>query len=352
MIIYGTYIMVCILASIQASKKGLGMAEGLNKLCLKVSCFFLFLMIGLRHYSIGSDTQSYCNDFLNYKNYRWSEIIAKGTNYGFYVFNKVMSCIAPNSYTIYLAVVALITVVAIYFFLKCNSKDILMSQVMLLSLGFVFFFMTGIKQTLAISVLLFAYEQLKEKHLIRFIFLVGLATLFHNTAIVFLLAWPVSCLKFKKLYILIAPLSIFLVYIFRLQIFGYAKGLLGDVYSAYGTIYESENNLTGLFIQICIFAVSLFLLWNNKKDDETKLLLSLYVIGMAFQAMTGVMAEFFRISLYFSVFGVILLPKALVEGRPDCRLLIYIGSLLVFVLYFFIANFDNVSFSRYLMFWQ
>ena len=50
--------------------------------------------------------------------------------------------------------------------------------------------MSAARQSLAVAVLLFAYDALVEKKLLRFFILVILAAQFHAVAYVFLLAWP------------------------------------------------------------------------------------------------------------------------------------------------------------------
>lgn len=226
--------------------------------------------------------------------------------------------------------------ISIYCFLAQNSDDYCMSQIMLLSLGFTFFFMTGIKQTIAMSILMYAYTAQKKRRYLKFVLLVLLAASFHPTALVFLLILPAKIVKIKKTIAVVAPALIVFAYVFQNQIFAFLKSLLADdLYGAYGSVYVSSLNLTGLMIQIVIFGGSLFFLWKHLKDDEEATnLLSFYVIGMMFQAMTGVMGEFFRISMYFSMLGVILLPKAISKLEKRYRFFASFAICVVFVVYF------------------
>lgn len=309
-----------------------------QKTILLISCVYLFVLLSFRSPKIGTDTAGYCKTFLLYKNYSWNKVFSLGTNYGFFVFNKILSFIFPNSYTGYLTVVALITSVSIWYFLKNNSDDYVLSQIMLLSLGFILFFFSGIKQTLAMSILFFAYEKLKRKKVISFILITILAALFHNTALVFLLALPVSILKSNKKFLFFAPLLIILFYLFRNQITIFIKDLLGDeFYSQYGEVYTSQNNLTGLFIQLFIVVASFVLYYSSSfRDDQYEKLINVYIIGICFQCMVGVIAEFFRISMYFSVYGVILFPNALKNSTFSSRakIILRVLSYFVFAAYF------------------
>lgn len=313
-------------------------SEKRQKTVLLISCIFLFVLLSFRSAEVGTDTRGYCEEFLKYGHYSWEKVFSLGTNYGFYIFNKLLSYIFPNGYTGYLTVVAFITSISIWYFLKNNSEDYALSQVMLLSLGFILFFFSGIKQTLAMSILFFAYEKLKRKKFLAFILLTISAALFHNTALIFLLALPVFVLKGNKKLLLLAPILIILCYIFRSQITEFIKSILGDeFYSQYGDAYKSQNNLTGFFIQLVIIIASCVLYYTSSyRDEQYEKVIGIYVIGICFQCMTGIIAEFFRISMYFSVYGAILFPNALRHSRfeRNSKTMVRVLSFLFFAAYF------------------
>lgn len=303
---------------------------------LLIPIVYLVLIMGLRNSSVGTDTAGYVRDLFRYSYISLDNLFSNGHAYGFYLFNKLMSYVCFENYTIYLMTISIFVGISIYCFLAQNSDDYCMSQIMLLSLGFTFFFMTGIKQTIAMSILMYAYTAQKKRRYLKFVLLVLLAASFHPTALVFLLILPAKIVKLRKAIAVVAPALIVFAYVFQKQIFAFLKSLLtDDLYGAYGSVYVSSVNLTGLMIQLVIFGVSLFFLWKHLKDDEeASNLLSFYVIGMMFQAMTGVMGEFFRISMYFSMLGVILLPKAISKLEKRYRFFASFAICLVFAVYF------------------
>ena len=300
--------------------------------------------MGLRSYSTGNDTYRYYLKFLQNQNMSWGEVISQGPNFGFQIFTKLIS-VLTNNYSIYLMIIAGFIMLSIYYFLKEHSEDVLMSQIMLLSLGFIFFYMTGAKQTIAMGILLFAYTVLCKKKYILFAILVIVAASFHTTAIVFAVAWPLSMLKLKKSYFFVAPVLVAIAYAFRAPIFNFMRMLVieQERYVLYGTTIVAQLSLTGLYIQLIIFALSLFCL-RNKFEEDTQLsgLFALYTVGMMFQAMTGIMAEFFRLSMYYSIAGVILLPKAMNRGFTESSTQIAkILVISVFILYFVFFSSKN-----------
>lgn len=336
MLIYVLYIGLIFLGLIAPNRRQ-------QKLILFLSCVFVCLMMGLRPLTVGDDTRQYVNDFLNYKNLSWGEAFEFGTNYGFYTFNKLLSYVFPSSGTAYLMVVSVIISVSVYYFIKNNSEDYVLSQIMLLCLGFTLFFMTGIKQTLAMAILLFAYQVLKKKKYFLFVLLVAIATMFHNTSAVFILILPLSFLPKPKYMLVVAPALILLVYFSRNILIDVVLSTLheNELYAVYGTIYFSENNYTGLFIQLFIMVVSLFLYYSSKyREREYENLINIYTIGILFQTLTQVFAEFFRLSMYFSIFGILLFPNALYHsslGKNNIAV-VRVAACLSLVVYLFMFN--------------
>ena len=336
MLVYILYIGLIFLGLIAPSRRQ-------QKLILFLSCVYMCLMMGLRPLTVGDDTRQYVKDFLLYKNLSWGEVFETGSNYAFYIFNKLLSYVFPNSGTAYLMIVSVIISVSVYYFIKNNSEDFVLSQIMLLGLGFTLFFMTGIKQTLAMAVLLFAYQVLKKKNYFLFVILVALATMFHNTAAVFILLLPLSFLKKPQYMLLVAPALILLLYLSRNIIVEIVLTALheNELYAVYGTIYFSENNLTGLFIQLFIMVLSLFLYYSSSyRNTDLENVINIYTIGISFQTFTQVFAEFFRLSMYFSIFGILLFPNTLYHssmGKNNIAV-VRVAAGLSLVVYLFMFN--------------
>lgn len=323
-------------------------------LSLLIPIVYLTLIMGLKDVSVGTDTARYVRTFVHYPNISLEYIFSLDHTQGFYLFNKIMSSVFLSNYRMYLLTIAVFVGISMYCFLVQNSDDYCMSQIMLLSLGFTFFFMTGIKQTIAMCILMYAYTAQKKRKYLKFVILTVLAAVFHPTALIFLLIWPAKAVKFRKAIAIIAPMLVALAYVFQTQVFAFLSSIMpDDLYEAYGTSYISENNMTGLLIQLVIFFVSLFFLWRDLKTDaEAGHLLAVYAIGMMFQAMTGVMGEFFRVSMYFSILGVLLLPKALSKLGTRNRSVISCCIGLVFVVYFLFFSSKGSGVLPYKFFWE
>lgn len=177
------------------------------------------------------------------------------------------------------------------------------------SYGFSF---TGLRQTLALAVLMYSYKYLIEKSFIKFSLLVLLATTFHSSAIIFIIAY--FAYHMKKSFFSLGVLSVFgLIAVINSKALVSLYLNLFDAVDAYGAYLEKEEGLTitGFLIYFSILIFTLFFVYNNKWNARDPKLTHLLLISVVFRILSVVwFAEFFRISMYFSVFDVLLIADA------------------------------------------
>lgn len=202
-----------------------------------------------------------------------------------------------------------------------------------------------------------AYDFILERKQLKFIAIILLASCFHSSALIFLIAYPLSKMKigFKQwIAIIVAVASVFIA---RGKIAGIINALLSgmDRYSRYSE-NATQLSLTGAFILICVYIVSyVFAYPAYKEDDELKMLLNLSVISIAFMTLVTVVGEFHRISMFFGIYNTVLLPKAWKRYQArDSRLkAVYLLEInAVFVAYFLLYGLGNYSLSVYRFFWM
>lgn len=118
--------------------------------------------------------------------------------------NKIIGLIFENPQAI-LIITSLIILTGYALFIYKNSKMVWLSVFLFFTLGYFGAIMNTIRHQIAIVILLFSYNYIRENKFIKFIGIVLIAPLFHNTAIIFLVAYPISKCKFS--YKLIAQLE-------------------------------------------------------------------------------------------------------------------------------------------------
>lgn len=201
---------------------------------------------------------------------------------------------------------------SLYRLLSKHSVNIPVSIMVILSLGSYGFTLTALRQTLAMAILVWSYDALVNKRLIKFSCIVLLASLFHGAAIVFLLAYPCYRMKPGLRGVLIMSIVCAVIIVFGEDILKSAVMFMGkeNNYSGY---LSSDATLTwsGTIIYGCILLfVIVFLYLRNISPDE-KRPCHLLMISWAFRLLSSIaFAEMFRFSIYFSLFDSLTIANA------------------------------------------
>lgn len=275
----------------------------------------LILLMGLRHETCFIDTVRYVGGYNLLKNASFSQIPnLMNKDSTFWIFSKLIGYISGYNYTIWLFILGAIYVIPIAILIRKYSLSSIYSYIVFWALGFCFFSMTGLRQTLAFSLIVVAFIFLMEKRPIMFISTVLVASLFHVTAAIFIIAYPITLAPLNKKTICLYAISALL-----LQVFG--RSLLyiliqsNDRFIGYEDFHGA--NLSGLIIQILIFGYSLYYLQDELDLPINKTLFHMCLLGIVFQSVATHVAEMFRISMYFSIFNIVLFANAISSTYKD-----------------------------------
>lgn len=274
----------------------------------------------------------------------------------FYYLTKCFTYICTD-FHVYIFVISAFVLGSFSIFIYRHSDRPVFSYIIYYALGYYAIGFQMLRHVMALSILLLAYDFILERKPLKFIVIVLLAACFHSSALIFLIAYPLSKMKigFKQwIAIIVAVASVFIA---RGKIAGIINVLLSgmDRYSRYSE-NAAQLSLMGAFILICVYIVSfIFAYPAYKEDDELKMLLNLSVISIAFMTLVTVVGEFHRISMFFGIYNTVLLPKAWkrYQARDDRLKAVYLlGINAVFIAYFLLYGLGNYSMSVYRFFWM
>ena len=309
-------------------------SQGTKK--FSTSCFFmafaLLLIIGLRDMYTGTDTPDYVtNNFMRLRGISY-EAMAREIEYKTEPLFFILTwCIGHvfDSYTVFLLFWAAFPAYSIYATLKRElkvSNDLWISYLVFFLLSLFSFFIAGMRQTVAISIVFFALRYIEEPITIKVIresrfWKYMLCILFgyyiHNSIVIFAFLYPlIPVLQRQKprWWFLIPIVSLFFVgnFIDLGQIGIVSSYLFNERYANYGTVYESSMSSSAFIMQLILFIIC-FVVRNKliKQDSRNILLINLVFVGLVFQSLAGMIAEMFRMSYYFSIFYIILIPRVL-----------------------------------------
>ena len=278
----------------------------------------IFVMGFRSRFSGTTDTNWYCMlfervrdsnvDLLNFimqgtleTNWFFSEI-------GFSIFIWVLANIFSSAQWLLLITAIIMTVCTLRFISK-HSKDVVLSVIMFITLGLFTFNINGLRQCIAMSICLFAYDFIKEKKLLPFLLTVLIAISFHKSAIVFMLAFLVVLIKPKWQYVSIFVALLILFVIFADDISVFYDSVTGEDYAG-GESFESGGIVVVLTYILIIIPTLIF---NNNFDDKNVLYpLLILLIGLSFYIVRYLSVQIFeRISYYFFYYSLLLLPSTI-----------------------------------------
>ena len=259
----------------------------------------MFLMFVLRYKYVGPDTIGYVRQFeTGMDNVKVSEILSssyKGRyERGFAVYVKLISLII-DSYTIFFLINGLIIFGTLFRFALKHTNDPFLFFTLFVSLGTYNFVMTGLRQTLAICICVWAIDFVKNRRLIWFLLFVTLAYFFHKSSVVFLLIYPLSSIKrFDWTIFWYSIVAMFFVvgFAFFQQIF---NELLGYEYS----IEDTGNGGTFLMLLVVLFLFSLYMQYDKSEDGKMSTVGHLAILAVVFWILRLISRTAERISYYY-----------------------------------------------------
>lgn len=326
-----------------------------NQIFVVVAGLGLFTISTLRNIDFGFDTKAYILKFNSLSTTSLGELWNNfSNNYGkdpfFYFVSKIIKDLGFND-RMWLAIIAAFFCLAIFKLIYNYSADPFISVVTLISLGYFFFSLTGLRQTIALGFVVLAYKYLRDRKLVVFLILIIIGALFHSTALIFLIAYPLAYMKVGLRQIVIIGVSLFLIIVFKDKVNAFLAFFLADS-ERYSSFLNSNStlSLSGFFIQFIIFLFCLIYKKEViKKNEKNITYYNLLFLGILFQALSLVIAEFFRMSMYFSIFSIILIPLVLkVDSNKYRNVLVYFYVLAALIAYIFWSQ----KFEDFIFLWQ
>lgn len=320
MLFYGIgalMIILCIGANMRFGKR----VPNLNRHVVTPEKIFLVTVFLVVFVIMAMESVQTNNDMLNYEDafyrYEYSEVqsalqsILKGNDPVYYAISYAFLKAGVGFYTWH-AFIALFYAASMYSLINRYSSNIYISIICVLCLGQFNFALGGLRQAMAISILTHAYTPIKEKKLLKFLIIVGIAALFHSSAAVFLIAYPLYRLKLRiRNIVLVAIVGIAgILNAQRLMRLYISVFHLEDAYAGY---LEDETTLSiaGMVItaSIALFCI-VFIMLDKHRSEHAGLCFFSMISFFARVLSTIMFADIFRIALYFSVFDCILIAEA------------------------------------------
>lgn len=314
----------------------------------------------LRGLSVGSDTINYYYMFKSAGTEYWASIwqamkeryieMAGTEDVGFVVYNKLIYVLCPN-FSFMLFISALIFFVPFGKLLNKYTEDFW--QLIFIFVLYVALFnmiaMSGVRKEIALGLTVWAFMFYVNKDKKKCAMCVCLGAMIHMTTLLFLLIPAIDLLKGKYLRTLhvLAFILIPVVIVFSGPIIVLLAETSGnEKYRIYG---EGEIQGGGMIFTLLMEIISLFCLYAFRKTDlsKQKFLTKLYIMLPCFTFFAPLITNngsMVRISQYFHLYIVLLLPYAIDMCFGSNRKSIYTILIIILLILSFSAEYEPYTF--------
>lgn len=270
------------------------------------------LIVGLRSNEIGIDSIRYTRHFLAVSNYdTMQEILDSSSEIGYILLQRIISMFTDR-YSVLFMIVAFSSYSILAFFIKKYSSNYFLSYFLFITLGFFHFSFSGMRQTIALAIGFIAFHYAFEKKPKSFLITVIIAMVFHSSAIIILLVYPLLNIKLNNIYIVLASLGYIIVYILRFRI---GEFLTIYYYDDRANImlerFNVSTGLGGLALFIILLLILGFILHPPLTEEENQLFNGTFlttILSLYLQTLSSFSYLFTRLNLYYFIYLLVFIP--------------------------------------------
>lgn len=347
MIVY--YVLIAILL-ILSYKESCNYNDNASKCYLKVALAAIWVIMAFRGAEVGTDTLAYI--------YMYQEVVEPETynSYfnipveyepGFYLVQVILRSLGLDAqWMIYIT--STFYCVSLYYFLCRYSRNRVFCLFLLTTLGLFQFALSGMRQTIAIGILLFSFNAVLQRCLWKFLFLIVVAMQFHKSSFLVFPIYFISQIEVNKKNFSLLVLGLFAIVVFADKFLIFTAEVMD--YSKYTTIEKADSGLPFFLIMTAISYFGFRVRNNIASWDKTYLhMLNVNFITLSVWAARLVSRTAERVSYYFLPYTCVVLEKALFGNTTHSRVL-YILFVVVLSIFFFIRRLANGGFDYNFMY--
>lgn len=309
---------------------------------LPVFFVLFFLLLILRHESIGRDLANYKIIFNKHANSSLNEIFNDWKECLFRFFNWIMGKIT-NDYQIYLGIVAFLTVFPITWIYNKDKTNGFLKIITFVNMSTFIMIFSGLRQSIAMAVGMIAYHFVVNKKKKAFIICGFVGMMFHHSAFMIFLMYPAYYIKLERKHLYIAVPFAAGVFVFKNQVFGFLTKILSDSSGKYDRIAE-ETGAYGTLVLFVLFTVFVYVICDEEvMDQEAKGTRNFLFLATFLQIFAAIDTLAMRMNYYFILFVPIALGKCLNYPKKEMSNVARWGKnvITVFFLWYFLSNTYN-----------
>lgn len=329
---------------------GLSVSIRPNKLLTFAALATLVLVSGLRS-NIG-DTFFYVHSY-NINDFTWEYILSE-KDIGFGMLQMILKNFVSEDPQIMIFTAALITNLLIVIVLYKYSRMIDLSLFVYITGGLFLVSMNGIRQVLAAAIAFVAIKYLIKGNLLKYMLIVILASLFHQSALILIpIYFLVRFKAWSKATVALIILSVVIVIGFDQFSALLFSALEGTQYGHYKDFAEGGAN----FLRVAVTAVPIMIAYLGRDKlkeifPNSDYIVNMAVLGFVFMMISTQNWIFARFSIYFELYQIILISWAVKLFRQKDEKFIYYGIVVCYLAYYYyesVMTLDILYRSNYLV---
>jgi hypothetical protein len=304
---------------------------------LKISFTLIFLFLALR-YNLGPDYETYLNAFIEIKQDEINEFsMLLQFELGWVFLNWLFR---PLGFFAMIAVLAFFNCIVYYRFIK---KYLPVRYYWLAVFIYIFYpdFMlinaSIMRQSIAIMLFIFSLDYLYKKDTVRYFLCIGLASLFHFSAVILLPVY-LLCLFNRRMYTVIGVIFVsiygFLIF-FAQSLSVYVNLFISNYFNRYGGFQDAGVVDTGLgFLYFAVMNI-LTLYFVRLQNKETALVFMISIISSMLIPLNAIIGLIGRVGMYFAPATIIAYSIILMNLKKPVSKIIYLTILFTATTYRF-----------------
>ena len=313
-----------------------------NVLLCSIAYIGLIFLAAFRAPEVGTDTLSYISDYKEIHTFTWKDIMEHYRGYElFYFVCKIFSLFGLPVF-IWFAFIEIVYVSAIARLVHKDSTDKIYSIILFITIGLYMFSLAGLKQTMAMGLVLHGFIEMRNKRYIIAVLLSILAFFSHPTAAVFIPAFLLYvCRNTKHFNILLVCLILLLMIGAKYMFASFSNILHLEHFERYLSVEKTYSIWTLLFYILMIIA-SLPFINNYSKNalyqNEHKFEFSCLIIACSLQYLASLSPSLFRLALYYTPFFLVYMPNVFNTHSDVTRKVVKLVLILAVILFFAYTN--------------
>lgn len=322
--------------------------RNLNIIYTTIIVLSLIFIASFRNISVGYDTISYLNIFNEINSMSWGNLWNYNIELGYTFLNKILITLGI-SYRTFLLLVSLFIYPILASWIVKESKIPWLSFYLFITLGFFGFTLSITRQSIALVLTIISIKFVKKRSLLKFVSIILLASLFHQSALIFLLIYPISSIRINYEYISLATLGGIFLYLYSGEIIS----ILLKFYNRRQPIESGEGR--GLFLLLLFVTVSALSVFFFKQEEyKGQIYLHFLILATVLQIIAFNLSIFTRTINYFSIHMIILIPNtvALIKSKEIKYLGIVVILITTFMYYLYLAMAYGGGVFPYLFMWE